>query len=145
MKIHKTTYIWIFAALICCLATLDLRAEESPTFEGDWRGFIKIPEKGEMRVTIKIEGNNYTQYFKSVEGWQAVDADKSYFETGKDMAMVGWINSGGVWTENQMFSLSYVNSGKLMVVWTRHVTNREDANDGEPWNLRGEGELIRVD
>ncbi len=36
-------------------------------------------------------------------------------------------------------------SGKVKVVWTRHVTNRALDADGEPWDLRGEGELTLVE
>lgn len=142
MNKHSRTQIWIISILIFCLTSLNIRAEDSPSFEGDWSGLIKITEENEARIRIKIEGSNFTQFFESDGEWAAVNPAKSYFESFQDSAMAGWINSSGIWTESQTFSLSYVNAEKLNVVWNRHVTNREEGKDGEPWNMRGEGELL---
>jgi len=122
------------------------KAAPPVSFDGDWRGFIKLADGGEIRLKILIEGDSYTSFYKNADDeWESVVAAVSYYEQLADVVMLGWINHGGVWTENQMYSLSYVNSSKLDVVWTRHVTNRVSSDDGESWNVRAEGELIRID
>ncbi len=110
MKKYLSMRVSLIASLICLLTVPDLRADDSPSFDGDWIGFIKVPERADMTVRIKIEGDKFTQFFKSEEDWQAVTPHKSYFEKVRDIAIVGWVDSGGVWSENQMFSLSYMNS-----------------------------------
>lgn len=136
--------------LISCLlfalfSGLALQAQDVPSFDGEWRGYIRISDEVELRISIEIDDYSFVQYFRDDDGWRPVNPAESYYRQFQDIAVVGWVNSGGIWTENQMYSLSYVNNNKLKVIWTRHVTNRKDGEEGEAWSARGEGELIRID
>jgi len=116
---------------------------QTPSFDGDWSGMVVIKDRGEIELRLVIKDGKATQYFKSENSWRASEPVISYYEDHGDIAAVGWINKGGAWTENQTFSLSWVNSRKIGVVWTRHVTNRSGPADGEAWNVRGEGTLTK--
>jgi len=98
-----------------------------------------------MKIRIVIDGDKATQYFPVKDGWKPVTPKKTIVSQMKDMCVLSWLNEGGVWTEHQVFSLSYINKSKLNLAYLRHVTNRKEDKDGEPFNLRGEGELTRTD
>lgn len=137
----------LFSLFLSLLLWTTTAMANGDSFDGDWQGQIELPGEGTMEVRIVIADNSFTQYFRGsgANGWSAVEPALSYFEKERDILLVGWINTAAqaIWTENQMFSLSIIDSTKLQVVWTRHVVNRPAAEPGEAWNLRGEGVLTR--
>lgn len=114
---------------------------ETSKFDGDWQGELTFSNGEKSGIRIVVENGAFTQYFADGSGWREVSPKVSYFETLNDILLVGWLNQGGVWTENQMYSLTWVNSSTLEVAWTRHVTNRSGGDDGSSWNARAEGVL----
>jgi len=114
---------------------------ETSKFDGDWRGDLVFPNGEKSGVRIVVENGTFTQYFADGSAWRAISPKVSYYETLNDILLVGWLNQGGVWTENQMYSLTWVNSSTVEVAWTRHVTNRSGGDDGSSWNVRAEGVL----
>ncbi len=112
-------------------------------FRGDWRGDLVLGSGQQFPIRIVIEDGSFTQYFRSDNGWRAIAPKVSYMESLGDTILVGWLNQGGVWTENQMFSLTFVRNGEVQCAWTRHVTNRQPGQNGDSWNARGEGVLKR--
>ena len=119
------------------------KASVPAKFRGDWRGDLILGGGEQFPIRIVIEDGRFTQYFRSDNGWRPVSPKVTYLETLGDTMMVGWLNQGGVWTENQMFSLTFVKNGEVQCAWTRHVTNRQPGQNGDSWNARGEGVLKR--
>lgn len=110
-------------------------------FDGDWRGDLVFPNGDKSGIRLVVKNGGFTQYFASGSDWRPISPKVSYYETLNDVLLVGWLNQGGIWTENQMFSLTWVNDSTVEVAWTRHVTNRSGGDDGSSWNVRAEGVL----
>lgn len=110
-------------------------------FDGDWVGTITSTDGGDILVRIVIRGNVVTQYFRGEGGWSAIEPDKSNFLINRNNACFVWLNSGGVWSETQVYSLSYISPTRLDVVWTRHVNNIGEGGTNESWNRTGTGSL----
>ena len=113
-----------------------------PNFDGDWQGQLTVAEKGDVfLVRIVINGNEATQYFGGKDGtWKAVEPVQSDFFANRNNAILVWQNIGGLWSETQVFSLSYLGEGRLDVQWLRHVNNL-DKGEYTTWNLKGSGAL----
>lgn len=126
-----------------CFAVNALFAQEEVDFNGDWEGVIKISGRSDSHVKISVQDGVFTQYYKREGQWSAIKTRNPYHKRYGDILMLGWINRSKVWTENQMFSLSYLGADKVKVMWTRHVTNRREGKENDAWSHRGEGELIR--
>ena len=142
MRISR--YLILFVVVLVCISTTGF-AQSTVSFMGNWGGSIKVPDRDEIPIILVIEDGTFTHYLKFDDDWRVVNPATNYYEQLGDILLIGWINTGGVWTENQIFSISYVNPRKVEIVWTRHVINREEGQDGSSWNMRGEGELIKVD
>ncbi|NTV26576.1 MAG: hypothetical protein HGB01_10275 [Chlorobiaceae bacterium] len=125
--------------------TLFVSPAHAATFDGDWRGSVQTDSGKELRVRIVINGNQATHYYRDEQGWVAIQPEKSVVTQLRDICMFTWLNQGGVWTENQVFSMSAINATKLDLVWMRHVTNQAEGKPGEAWNIVGHGELVRMD
>lgn len=109
-------------------------------FDGDWTGSITTDGR-DFPVRIVIRGNTATQYFRGDNGWDVAEPDRVSFLINKNNAALVWLNSGGAWSETQVYSLSYVNPTRLDVVWSRHVNNVRDGSDNQTWNKQGTGTL----
>jgi hypothetical protein len=95
-----------------------------------------------MDIRLDITGSSVVQYFKNKDGgWRAVEPDDEYFMWDRNNFVYAWVNKGGIWSETQVYSLSFINGKTLDVVWMRHVNNYRDDSDNESWNLTGEGRL----
>lgn len=113
-------------------------------FDGDWSGTVTVKDQGALQMRFVIKDGKYTQYNHNDGEWsQAGTRPMEYYREFSDIAMMGWIQSGGVWTENQSYSLTWVDSDTVQIVWTRHVTNRNPDEKGTSWNIVGEGTLKR--
>lgn len=114
---------------------------QASRFDGDWSGTISSADGDDILVRIVIRGNVATQYFRGESGWSAIEPDKSSFLINRNNACLVWLNSGGVWSETQVYSLSYVSPTRLDVVWSRHVNNIREGGANETWNKVGTGSL----
>lgn len=127
------------------------------TFNGDWVGEIHVLDLKEIEgeedlgdieyfgttdVRITITGNGATQYFKEDDGsWYPVTPDIELFDGERNNYVFIWINKGGVWTETQVFSMSFIDSSTLSLKWIRHVNNYRNGSANECWDLHGTGTL----
>ena len=118
-------------------------AQSTSGFEGEWIGTITAGEHS-VSVRLVIHGNQARQYFKTDEGWEPVTPDKIDFLIDRNNAVMVWMNSGGVWSETQVYSLSMKSGRELDIVWTRHVNNVREGGNNETWNLVGNGTLTKV-
>jgi hypothetical protein len=106
------------------------------SFNGDWIG---------TDTRLQINGNRITQYFKNNDGtWYAIEPDKQSFLYERNNLVYIWLNTGGVWSETQIFSLSNISPTALDLVWNRHVNNQTDTGDNEVWNVNDKQTLFRI-
>jgi hypothetical protein len=116
----------------------------TPSFDGDWRGTMKsvagAVNKYQYEFRIVINGNSALAYELVTNKWAEI-ADNTFgtvkYKISKmgDLYVVTWVNQGVMydWSEEQTYSLSYVNPSRLKIVQLRHVNNREKDKDGVPW------------
>src|SRR4051812_24380147 len=89
-------------------------AAQVSRFDGDWAGTIYTPEGKEIAVRIIIRGEAVAQYFRNEDGsWRAIDPDRISVAVDRNNAVVTWMNSGGSWSESQIYSLSMKSSDKV--------------------------------
>ncbi|MDR1253228.1 MAG: hypothetical protein LBK62_13875 [Treponema sp.] len=112
-------------------------------FNGIWVGSVIHDDDGyTMDIRLDISGNTVVQYFKNDDGtWNAVIPDDDFFIWDRNNFVYAWVNKGGVWSETQIYSLSFINNRTLDVIWLRHVNNYKDGANNESWHLTGEGRL----
>jgi hypothetical protein len=115
-------------------------------FHGNWIGEIDIDGRNtKTQIRLVITQNFITQYFKdSDDSWYSVSPDNFCFEFDRNNLIFVWLNTGGIWTETQAFSLSFINKTQVNIAWSRHVNNylkEEVVND--VWHLTGEGKLLK--
>jgi len=113
-------------------------------FDGDWRGTVTVKDQGSLQMRFVIKDGKYQQFYYNDGSWSpAGSRPMEYYREYQDIAMLGWINSGGIWTENQSYSLTWVDDDTVQILWARHVTNRAAGEPGDSWNIVGEGTLKR--
>ena len=135
--------------LIACLSFIafgNLATAQSRDFDGLWSGKINKDDGSTFELQLYIDDNNvYATYIDS-DGDLAKDLSKEVIWSkgyGQHLNFV-WINSGGVWTETQIFSLVWISSSKLSVHFMRHVSNESDDYDGNTdWGYTGTGYLYQ--
>ena len=116
----------------------------TPSFDGDWHGTVKSVAGSEtnvqFRVRIVVKGDTALTYYREKNKW----AEGAYEATGsvkytiskmRDLYVITWLNqyTEGVWTEEQTYSLSYINPSKIRLVLLRHVCNRDEGKNGTSW------------
>lgn len=139
----KTKLSTLFTTLFM-IAFVNLSMAQARDFDGLWSGKINKDDGSTVEIQLYIEDNNvYATYIDS-DGDLAKDLSKEVIWSkgfGQQLNFV-WINSGGVWTETQMFSLVWTSSSKLSVYYMRHVSNESDEYDGNSdWGYTGTGYL----
>jgi hypothetical protein len=130
----------------------------APSFDGDWRGPMKSVAAGggadtnfQYRLRIVINGDTAVAYERKNNKW----SELSYEATGNvkytvskmhDMCVVTWINrwTDGGWTEEQTYSLSFINPSKIKVIQLRHVNNLNEGKNNKPWFYVCEGVLTKT-
>ncbi len=133
--------------LLICLsitAMTNISFGQARDFDGLWSGKINKDDGSTMEIQLYVEDNNvYATYYDS-DGDLAKDLSKEVIWSkgyGQQLNFV-WMNSGGVWTETQFFSLVWTSDSKLSVYYTRHVSNESDEFDGNTdWGYTGTGYL----
>jgi hypothetical protein len=127
----------------------------TPCFDGDWRGTIKTVagagDRRKCKFRIVIHGETALAYEQNHNQWKEI-ADNSFGDVRYKISQIGdlyvvtWVNQGIYydWSEEQTYSLSYVNPTTVKIVQLRHVNNREKGKDGVPWFYVCTGTLTRT-
>jgi hypothetical protein len=130
----------------------------APSFDGDWRGPVKCVAAGggadtnfQYRLRIVINGDSAIAYELKNKKWSEI-ADESSgsvkYTVSKmqDMCVVTWLNHdpGGDWTEEQTYSLSFINPSKIRVIQLRHVNRLYEGKNNKPWFYVCEGVLTKT-
>jgi hypothetical protein len=102
-------------------------------------------ENGEQyTLTLFIEDNNVYAVTEDEDG-DLIKDRQFEVQTSKgygEQLNFFWINKGGVWTETQMFSISWSSESELSVYHMRHVSNKSDEEDGNTdWGYFAKGIL----
>ena len=110
-------------------------------FSGDWRGkIVMVKDNSEAPFRVFVGENKADNYYCENGKWNSYQVALHRFDVQRNNALLTWIDKGGVWTETQVFSLSYVNKETLALVWVRHVNNIEEG-DFATWHTFGHGTL----
>jgi len=136
----KTMFLVILFVFAVCSANAQLYK-----FTGTYSGTVTLKDGSRTKIRLRITSDNVTQYFYNDDNdsWYPASSDISRYAYDKNNLIYYWINTGGVWTETQTFMLSYVNSRKLYLVWSRQVVNEKDDDDNDAWSLQGAGYLYQ--
>ena len=137
----KIVLLFSFLLVFC----IGVFSQNWSKFSGIWEGKIKIDGKDaniSLRIKIDSEDELVYQYFSnSSGGWDLVAPDTEDWECYGDNMTYFWINTGGIWSETQCFSMTLIDSWVMSVRWMRHVNNRASGKTGEDWYLTGGGRL----
>ncbi|GLB47880.1 hypothetical protein [Neptunitalea lumnitzerae] len=133
----------LFSFLFISMYTLQAQSRD---FDGIWTGTLTTNDDRTMSVTLYIDDNNVYSVTTDSDGDRIKDTDyeviwsKGY---GEQLNYV-WMNKGGVWTETQSYFMAYINSTKLSVYFTRHVSNESEDYDGNTdWGYTATGYLYK--
>ena len=148
MKRGKTTTMKIklitLFTTVCFIVFGNIATAQARNFDGLWEGKLEKDNGGTISFTIFIEDNNvYATYYDS-DGDLAKDLNKEVIWSDGFAQQLNfvWINSGGAWTETQMFSFVWISDTKLSVYYLRHVSNNSDDFDGNTdWGYSATGYL----
>jgi len=111
---------------------------------GVWIGVVYHDDDSyAMEIKIEIQNNRVIQYFNNNGRWEPVEPDEDYYIYNRNNFVYLWVNKGGVWSETQIYSLSFINERTLNVIWVRHVNNYRNGGNNEDWHLSGQGQLIK--
>lgn len=153
--------VWALAASLLLAAALFCRGQDAtnsasetapetnaappaPSFDGDWRGTLRSVAGSEtnlqFRFRLVINGDTAIAYERNKARWSEIADEtsgsvKTTVSKMRDMCVVTWLNQDpdGVWTEEQTYSLSYVDPTRVRVIQLRHVTNRDEGKNGTSW------------
>lgn len=143
----KNTFMKKMISIAMCIIAFKLSFSQSYKFDGDWSGKISIDGGSETTwVRIKIQSSSITQYFYDEQSsvWEPTYPSFAKYDYNKNNYIYFWMNNSAVWSETQTYMLSYVNSDKLYIVWSRQVNNIQ-TGDYDAWSLQGTGYLTRRD
>ncbi len=140
MKTKLTTLFTFLMFVALCNSTL----AQARDFDGLWSGKVNKTDGTTLEIQLYIEDNTVFATYIDSDGDLAKDLSKDVIWSagfGQQLNFV-WLNTGGSWTETQMFSLVWISSSKLSVYYTRHVSNESDDYDGNTdWGYTGTGYL----
>lgn len=142
MKTRLTTLMIVFFSLF---VSTTLQAQDRD-FDGLWKGKITKDDGTTFNLTLYIDGNTVFATEYDSDGDLVKDLSKDVIWSagyGQQLNFV-WINTGGSWTETQMYSICWISSSKLSVYFTRHVSNEsDDFNGNTDWGYTGTGYLYQ--
>ncbi len=131
-------------AIAFILVSICSSFSQARDFDGLWKGVMEKEDGEKYTLTLFIEDNNVYAVTEDDEGdlikdrQFEVQTSKGY---GEHLNFF-WSNKGGVWTETQMFSLSWSSESELSVFHMRHVSNKSDEIDGNTdWGYFAKGTL----
>ncbi|NGM65361.1 hypothetical protein [Sphingobacterium sp. SGR-19] len=152
MKLKHNIRIAVLAFVALFIGIVEVDAQfvaNLGSYDGYWAGSLKNVQNEESTnyLVLRIENGKAKRLF--------YDEDKQDFEEGdfeKEMtSVVGnnlsyvWMNSGGIWSETQSHSLSYLKDQFLWCVMVRQVNNAKEDEEVEginnEWNIVYEGSL----
>lgn len=137
MRIIRTTLM-----VLAILVGVTRAAGGANPFVGDWRGTMATEQRPvKVPVRVSVGENSATHYFCTDGKWVTGGKKRLWFGWQNNNALLSWIDTGGLWTETQTFSLSYVNTDTVSLVWTRHVNNKKESTDNTTWHTFGGGTL----
>ena len=140
MKFMRTTQLALLFVL-CLSPVLDAQ----DFFSGDWHGTVVISKNSEeVPFRVLINGGEAYNYYCKDGAWKIHKSATRSFVVRKRNALLTWIDQEDLWTETQVFSLSYVNRNTLALTWVRHVNNNLKDVDDETWHRLGYGTLRRL-
>ncbi len=113
-------------------------------FDGLWSGEVTKTDGDTYTITLFIEDNNV--YGVTVDDEDDLIKDRQFeVQVSKgygEQLNFFWMNKGGVWTETQIFSLSWNSESELSIHHMRHVSNKSDEGDGNTdWGYFATGVL----
>jgi hypothetical protein len=121
---------------------------QTRNFDGIWAGKILKEDSTYFTIFLLIDSNK-VEYVDLDENENLTlknfDFEKSY-AFGQHLNYM-WTNTGGIWTETQMFSMVWINSKKLSVHFMRHVSNidkESKTDDNSDWGYTGVGYLNKL-
>ncbi|MFI2741412.1 hypothetical protein ACG2LH_01620 [Zhouia sp. PK063] len=119
---------------------------QSRNFDGYWKGTIKLSTGKTQSLALYVEDNNVYRVTTNSEGKPEIDKSLNVSQSrgyGEQLNFF-WMNKGGLWTETQFSSLTYISSSKLSVHFMRHVSNlTEDKAGNTDWGYTGTGTLYK--
>lgn len=134
----KTKYVIV---LLFCFISTTLLAQKRD-FNGYWEGKVKqLDSDEEFAVRLNIIDNNV---YVVDSNYEYVNLPISVSKGYGEQLNFFWMNKGEVWTETQMYSLSFINSETLSVHFMRHVSNIKSALETSDWGYTALGRLKKV-
>jgi hypothetical protein len=126
---------------ILFLASFGMQAQQK-NLNGYWEGTLKQLDNGEEQaVRIFIDDNN--AYLIDSE-YLSYEFPVSISKGFGDQIIFIWMNKSDVWTETQIYSLSYIDDSTVSVHFMRHVTNKKSDFNSEDWGYTALGRLKKV-
>lgn len=119
------------------------------SYEGFWAGSLTdvTDDDNSVFLCLRIENGQAKRFHYDSDADDFVQSDyghESSLLLGNNFQFT-WINQGGIWSETQAHSLSFLNPKRLWVVMVRQVTNAEEDENvegiNEEWNVVYEGGL----
>ncbi len=119
------------------------------SYEGYWAGTLYdvTDDENSVFLCIRIENGKAKRFNYDSDENDFVPSDfsqESSLRLGNNFHYV-WLNQGGIWSETQAHSLSFLNPTRLWGVMVRQVTNASEDEDVEgindEWNVVYEGGL----
>ncbi|OUS11043.1 hypothetical protein A9Q93_12115 [Nonlabens dokdonensis] len=134
---------WIFT-LALLLTGLNYATSQSLSFDGLWEGTLERENGESLFVRIYIEENNVYMTTRDEDGDLVKDYSKQVMMSKgyKGQLNAFWMDSGGVWTETQFYSLSRKSDSVLSVFFTRHVSNKEGSGYTD-WGYTATGNMTK--
>ncbi|QJP34570.1 hypothetical protein F0365_09270 [Nonlabens sp. Ci31] len=132
---------WIFTALLLC-AGIGSAFAQAKDFDGLWEGTLNKADGGTVFVRLFVEENNVYMTRTDDDGDLIKDFSKEVMMSKGYGGQLNafWMDTGGVWTETQFYSLSWTSEDELSIYHTRHVSN-EDGNGYSDWGYSATGTL----
>jgi hypothetical protein len=136
----------LFVSVLLFVVAHIAYCDSTAKFQGDWRGRLIVADNGKViLIRIVIHGDEATQYFGDKDGWTLSNPRvKNVFFANRNNAILVWQHLDGVWSETQVFSLSYLRERQLDLQWLRHVNNEKESSDNNVWNQKGSGVLRKT-
>ncbi len=119
------------------------------SYEGFWAGRLSdvTDDENTVFLCVRIENGQAKRFTYDSDADDFVQSDygqESSLLVGNNFHFV-WLNQGGIWSETQAHSLSFLNPKRLWGVMVRQVTNASEDEDVEgindEWNVVYEGGL----
>ncbi len=139
------------AILLSSLYQVGAQYDPSQKFDGVWKievehvdldygddTYVSYIEIKNGDIAILREGK--TEYYKANSQFDVVE-----FNTTRNNLTFFWMNSGGVWTETQAFSMSLIEDGVMAVKCLRQVNNIKSEYESEEWGYFQEGYAYKLD